>query len=309
LGLSRAGSLIYIPGGVTAADSALVWVDREAKVQTVTPSRRDYRIPNVSPDGRRVAVSIFSGGSFDVWVLDLNRDTLTRLTFRGGSSPVWSPDGKRLAFDSSWERRNLYWKAADGSGPEERLTNSPHDQQAESWSPDGKSLVFREEDPANGPDLWVLPLEGDRKPRPFLQTRFAELFARISPDGRWLAYASDESGRFEVYVQPFPGPGGKSQASTDGGTEPAWAGRELFYRNGDKMMAVEVTPGPSFVAAKPRMLFQGPFVRSVAGFRRYDVAPDGKRFVMIQRPEVESGPPQINVVLNWVEELRERGRR
>ena len=159
----------------------------------------------------------------------------------------------------------MFWKPADGSGTEERLTTSQYPQVAQSWSPDGKVLAFHEVHPTTGRDIWLLPLEGDRKPRPFLQTSFNERVPMFSPDGRWLAwlaYVSDESGREEVYVQPFPGPGGKWQISTEGGSEPVWArnGRELFYRNGQKMIAVEITARPTFAAARPRLLFEAPYI-------------------------------------------------
>jgi len=149
----------------------------------------------------------------------------------------------------------------------------------------------------------------DRKAQPFLQTPFNESVPRFSPDGRWLAYISNESGRYEVYVQPYPGPGGKWQISTDGGTEPVWNrnGRELFYRSGDKMMAVDIATQPSFVAGKPRMLFQGQYVPTNGTFPFYDVSPDGQRFLML-KPSEQSGaaPTQINVVLNWFEELKQK---
>src|SRR5262249_23088670 len=160
--------------------------------------------------------------------------------------PVWSPDGKRIAFRASGGgAANIYWKPADGSGPEERLTISPHFQLPTSFSPDGKWLAFGQIDPATGFDIWLLRLEGERKPRPFMQTPSAEREAMFSPDGRWIAYSSTESGRPEVYVVRFPegASAGKSLVSTDGGEEPVWGhnGRELFYRRGDQMMSVDVT--------------------------------------------------------------------
>ncbi len=155
-----------------------------------------------------------------------------------------------------------------------------------------------------GRDIWILPLEGERKPQPFLQTPFSEREPKFSPDGRWLAYASDESGQSEVYVRPFPkAEEGKSQISTEGGTEPVWVGNgELFYRNGDQMMAVDMTTEPTFGASTPRLLFEGVYIRSQGGSAFYDVTPDGQRFVMVQAQETES--TQINVVLNWFEELK-----
>jgi len=177
-----------------------------------------------------------------------------------------------------------------------------------SWSPDGQLLAFVEIDPTTGYDIWVLRM-GDRKPQPFLRTPFDESAPQFSPDGHWLAYISNESGPWEVYVQPYPGPGGKWQISTEGGTEPVWNrnGRELFYRSGDKMMAVDVDTQPSFAAGKPRVLFEGRYEPTPATFPNYDVSPDGQRFLMLKPSEAgEAAPTQINVVLNWFEELKRR---
>jgi eukaryotic-like serine/threonine-protein kinase len=177
-----------------------------------------------------------------------------------------------------------------------------------SWSPDGQLLAFMENNPTTGYDIWVLRLS-DRKAQPFLRTPFNESVPRFSPDGRWLTYVSNESGRYEIYVQPYPGPGGKWQISTEGGTEPTWNsnGRELFYRSGDKMMAVDIATQPSFAAGKPRVLFEGRYVPTPATSPNYDVSPDGQRFLMLKPNEQEaSAPTQINVVLNWFEELKRR---
>jgi dipeptidyl aminopeptidase/acylaminoacyl peptidase len=196
----------------------------------------------------------------------------------------------------------LFWQLADGSGGAERLTTSSGDV-ASSWSPDGQTLAFQEPAPGAGWDLWVFRLS-DHKAQPFLQTRFNEIAPRFSPDGRWLAYASDESGRYEIYVQPYPGPGGKWQISTDGGTEPVWAHNgELFYRNGDKMMAVETATRSNFSADKPKALFEGHYA-TYQTLPSYDVTPDGQRF-LLAKPS-EQGPQEINVVLNWFEELKGR---
>jgi eukaryotic-like serine/threonine-protein kinase len=238
---------------------------------------------------------------------------LTRLTFEGSANvvPVWTPDGKRIAFASNKEGTlKIFWQLADGNGGRERLTTSQDPQLPGSWSADGQLLTFTETSPATGNDIWVLRMS-DHKAQPFLQTPFNEGAPRFSPNGRWLAYVSDESGRFEIYVQPYPGPGGKWLISTEGGTEPVWNrnGRELFYRSGDKkMMAVDIITQPSFSAGKPRMLFEGqylanPLPNGTQPF--YDVSPDGQRFLML-KPIEQAGatPTQINVVLNWTEELK-----
>jgi len=176
-------------------------------------------------------------------------------------------------------------------------------------------LAFFEINPTTGYDIWVLrmgdPSAGSgqvRKTQPFLRTRFDEAAPQFSPDGRWLVYVSNESGHFEVYAQPYPGPGGKWQISTEGGTEPVWNpnGRELFYRSGDKMMAVDITTQPSFAAGKPRMLFEGQYVPTPATLPNYDVSPDGQRFLMLKPSDSAEAPTQINVVLNWFEELKQK---
>jgi eukaryotic-like serine/threonine-protein kinase len=308
--LSATGSLVYVSGGVQSAQTRLVWVSRNGAEQPVAAPAHAYQGPRVSPDGRRVAVGIAEQET-QVWLYDLSRDTLTRLTFEGNTNqtPVWTPDGKRIAFISNKEgQQNIFWQLADGSGGLERLTTSEYTDAPVSWSPDGQLLAFFEVNPTTQRDIWVLRM-GDRKALPFLRTRFNETVPRFSPDGRWLAYVSDESGRFEIYVQPFPGPGGKWQISTEGGTEPAWNpnGRELFYRSGGKMMAVDITMQPGFAAGKPRMLFEGPYLPTPLTFPNYDVSPDGQRFLMLKPSEsAGAAPTQINVVLNWFEELKQK---
>jgi Tol biopolymer transport system component len=188
------------------------------------------------------------------------------------------------------------------------LTTSGYAPAPNSWSSDGQFLAFNELNPNTGFDLGVLRLS-DRKAEPFLRTPFNESAPRFSPDGRWLAYASDESGRYEIYVQPYPGPGGKWQISTEGGTEPMWNpnGREMFYRSGRKMMAVDIATRPGFAAGKPRVLFEGEYVPTPLTFPNYDVSPDGQHFLMLKPAEAAEGAPsQINVVLNWFEELKRR---
>jgi Tol biopolymer transport system component len=236
---------------------------------------------------------------------------LTRFTFEGNVnlSALWTPDGRRIAFQSDKEGpQNVYWQRADNSGGLERLTTSDYTSVPSSCSPDGQLLAFVQIDPATGFDIWVLRLT-DRKAQPFLRTPYNETSPRFSPDGRWLAYISNESGRYEVYVQPYPGPGGKWQISTEGGSEPTWNpnGRELFYRSGDKMMAVDIAMHPGLTVGKPHVLFSGPYEATPATFSNYDVTPDGQRFLMLKPADTgESAPTQINVVLNWFEELKRR---
>ncbi len=306
---SATGSLVYIPGTVQGEQRKLVWVTRAGVEQPVAAPARVYRGLRLSPDGRNVATAIDEEET-QVWQYDLSRETLTRLTFGGnvGSNPVWSPNGKRLAFTSNREGPiNLFWQLTDGSGGLERLSTSDYINTPMSWSPDGQILAFIEINPTTGYDIWMLRLS-DRKAQPFLRTQFNESTPRFSPDGRWLAYISDESGRYEIYVQPYPGPGGKWQISTDGGTEPAWNsnGRELFYRNGDRMLAVDIATQPGFTAGKPHVLFQGSYEPSPGSNPNYDVDFGGQRFLMLKQIEQEQSATQINVVLNWFEELKRR---
>ncbi len=308
--ISVTGSLVYILGGVQANQRRLVWVTRTGAEQPVPAPARAYLFPRVSPDGRRVVVATTENET-QLWLYDISREALTRFTFEGAVNlnGIWTPDGKRITFQSSKDGvPTVYWQKADGSGGLERLTTGQNSNFPVSWSPDGQVLAFVEVNPTTQRDLWVLRMD-DRKTEPFLKTKFDESVARFSPDGHWLAYISNELGRYEIYVQPYPGPGGKWLISTEGGTEPAWNpnGREIFYRNGDKMMAVDIATEPSFAVGKPHVLFAGPYEPSPATSPNYDVSPDGQRFLMLKPSEQEAAAPtQINVVLNWFEELKRR---
>jgi serine/threonine-protein kinase len=302
--ISGDGSLAYVPGGSSISERTLLWVDRKGAARPLAAPPRGYYCPRPSPDAQRLAVSI--QGNRGTWLYDLARGTLTR--FAAGNHSIWTPDGKHATLSIPQSGTvNLYRMPADGNGAAERLTTSDNVQFPGSWSPDGQVLAFTEADPTTGWDIWMLGLQGDRKPQPFLQTPSNEGGPVFSPDGRWLAYQSDESGRNEIYVRPFPGPGGKRQISTEGGVEPVWArnGRELFYRNGDKMMVTAVETKPVFAPAKPKLLFEGHYEAGSFPFEPdYDVSPDGQRFLMIKGSEQESAATQLNVVLNWSDELR-----
>jgi len=272
----------------------------------------------LSPDGSKLALQLNGETTSDIWIYDLTRDTLTRLTFEGNNLiPVWTPDSKRVAYRSNKNgQSNLYWKLADGSGGEERLTSGEATDNPGSFSPDGRTFAFGRFDVKNLVGLWILPLEGERKPQVFLETSFNEAVPKISPDGRWLAYLSDESGRIEVYVRPFPGPGGKWQISTEGGVEAEWSpkGNELFFRTGaqrEKLMAVDILAQASFASAKPRVVIEGTYASGLALGNlvpSYSITRDGQRFLMIKDKEApkSTAPTQINVVLNWFEELKQR---
>jgi Tol biopolymer transport system component len=307
-GLSAGGALAYAPG--LPPRETLVAVDRQGKAEPLAAEPRHYEEPRFSPDGKRLAVTIRAENP-DIWILDISRGTSARLTFESGEdeTPVWTPDGGKVAFsaDRAGHPRAIYTKPSDGSGAEERLVESETHPHVGAWSPDGRTLVYTEFDPVFSGDIWVLTLGEKVERRLWLRTPFNERAARLSPDSHWLAYVSNESGRDEVYVQPFPGPGGKWQISVSGGTEPVWshAGSEIFYRSGDKMMAVRVASGRGFSVETPRVLFEGRFVPTRRGDAAYDVSPDDRRFVMVQR-DIQSVATHLNVVLNFSEELKGR---
>jgi serine/threonine-protein kinase len=271
-----------------------------------------------SPDGRRLALDVNTGQTA-IAIYDWSLDKATRLTSDARSAadqrPVWTPDGQRVAFRSARDTRsfNLYWQRADGSGDVQRLTESPNPQTAGSWHPSGKFLAFGESRPETGMDLMILPIDGDEaagwqpgKPRVFLSTPYAELEPMFSPDGRWIAYYSNQSGRFEVYVRPFPGPGGRWPISTDGGTYPVWSRtrHEIVYQNPENrlMVASYRVEGDVFIPDKPRPWADRQFnVRP--GFRSFDLHPDGDR-VAIAAGEGVVKRDKVVFIFNFFDELR-----
>ncbi len=301
--VSGNGTLLYAAGGMLLPDRSLVWVDRRGEKTPATKIKRPFSAPNISPDGKRVALTV-EAETYDVWVLDLERDTLTRLSFgKDDGNALWSPDGKRVAYQSSQAGAyNIYIRAADGSGSEERLTSDQDSSSPASFTPDGKQLIFARVR-AGVPEIWVYPFEKGSSPRPVLQGPFRHEEAALSPDGRWLAYSSNESGKGEVYVTAFPGPGGKWQISAEGGRSIRWApnSKEIFYRKDKKFFRVGVATEPSFSPSRPELLFEG-------DYENWDVAPDGKRFLMIKDEAAESAPKHLNLVLDWFEDLRARVR-
>ena len=306
--VSAEGSLVFVPGG-RANQRSLMWVDRHGVGTPLGTAVRAYQQLRLSPDGQRLALTIREPAGPDIWIYELTHDRLTRLTSEGNNLfPVWSPDGKHIAFASGrFGPHNMFVQAADGSGPTERLLTSNKVQRPRSWSPDGRMLNFSQDDPM--PDLWTLSLEQPATPRSIVQLPGYQTSSRISPDGRWLAYTSEESGQFETYVTRFPNGAGKSQVSSGGGTHPVWArnGRELFYLKDDKLMVVEVNTRSAFVAGKPVLLFQGQSVVP-AGDSTFDVSLDGQRFVMIRTSGENVTANQVNVVLGWSDELTRRAR-
>jgi Tol biopolymer transport system component len=297
---SKDGSLAYLAGDLALS---FAWLDRTGGSTPVLAGSAGLMNPRLSPDGTRVAGSLFirSNAEADVWTIDLERGSRLRMTTGGyNRGAVWSPDGTQLAFFSArqGEDQDLYVMPSGGGEPR-RVLSRPGAQFPVSWSPDGRALVF-EDGPGFSRDLWLLPF--GEKPRPLAVTRFNERGGMFSPDGRWLAFVTDESGRAEVYAQPFPGPGPKVPLSSNGGIQPVWSrdGRELFFREGDSLMSVSVQREP-FRASPARKLFdlpQGAYGRDQYA-ADYDVAADG-RFLTVRQDATR----EIRVVLNWSQSLR-----
>jgi len=311
--VAATGTLVYVrgrgpdqrPGGTRS----LVWVDRMGREEPVPAPVRAYENPRLSPDGTRVALEIRDQEN-DIWIWDFARATLTRVTFdaRIDAYPVWLPGGRRLLFTSARSGAfNLYWQAADGIGAVERLTEGTTAQFPHAMTPDGSHVIIKEINRQE--DLMLLPLEPPRRPQPLIQTMFAERNAEIAPDGRWLAYESNESGREEVYVRPFPDVGGgRWQVSTGGGRMALWSrdGQELFYASPEgALMGVRVDAGPSWRGSTPAKILDGPYVSGRLG-RTYDISRDGRRFLVVKetRRDQSDVPLHIIVVQNWHQELK-----
>jgi serine/threonine-protein kinase len=302
--VSSSGSLVYIPAlDPGELDSDLIWVDRKGTATPVADARRSYSELRLSPDGRRLAATL-GANDFDVWIYDLTRNAWERLS-SGGINwyPAWSSDGTRLTFCSNRSGpMSPFSVPVDRSSPAEPLVPGGFWTCPTSWSPDGRTLLLEQQPPATGFDIVALSVEQPRSTRDVLATGANESRARFSPDGRWVAYQSDDSGRLEVYVIPYPGPGGRSQVSTDGGSTPVWSrdGRELFFRSGTRFLAAAVETRPTFRAGLPKPLFE------LAGISDYDVAPDGQRFVMARRVRASPAPRTLSVVLGWFDEIAQR---
>ena len=326
------GTLAYVSGVAGGAQRTLVWVDRQGREIPIPAPPRAYTYPRISPDGTRVAAEV-RDQEWDIWITNLASTTLTRFSFGPASDrlPVWTPDGRRIVWTSDREGvNNMYWQAADGSGPVERLLQSQNHQYASTISPDSTRLVLREDTPSR--DLMVVAMDtaprqtnpgsvqpaAPRKAQPLVQTPFVETSPEISPDGRWIAYESDESGKDEIYVRPFPDVNaGRWQVSTGGGTKPLWdrSGLELFYlvqaEARTVVMSAPIERGASFTAGTPTKVLEGPYYFGTDGagdaaYRTYDIAPDGRRFLMIKEGGADqtAAPASLIVVLNWFEELK-----
>jgi len=318
LDFSRAGMFAYRSGGSSPQGYPVVWLDSSGKTQPLVATLGIYNSPRFSPDGQRLALAMSSAKGRDVYIYDRQRDSMSRLTFTSqGNNPLWAPDGKHIVF---WSASSLWWIRADGAGEPQRLLESKNQLFPNSFSPDGRRFVYHEITPETKADSWTLPLDlsdpehpKPGKPELFLRTPFNEGAAVFSPDGRWLSYASDESGRPEVYVRPFPGPGGKWQISATGGFYSFWSrdGRELYYAGSDnRIMVVDYTAkSDSFAARKPRVWSDTQVRPAVQGFPPLDMAPDGKRFAILPRndpTEAQGGSLHVTFLLNFFDELRRR---
>jgi len=301
------GILAYAGASLGAEIREMSWIDRAGKRTPIGEPAR-FMVAAISPDGKRVVFSKIgeqANDSSDLWMLDVARGVSSRFTFRPGLSadPVWSPDGSRIIFSAN--NNSMYEKPTNGAGEENLLSGGLINSRPQDWSPDGRFVVYEDFGRTTGQDLRLLPLEGDRKPRPYLATTFDERDAQFSPDGRWMAYASNESGLLQVYVQSIPAGGSKFQISSAGGSQPRWRrdGKELFYISADaKLMAVELKINNTFEAGSPKALFDLDLSATAAGRWAYQPAADGQRFLVLSN--ARSASPLITIVLNWQAGLR-----
>ena len=321
--VARNGTLVYLSGKSSNASWPVAWMDSSGKTQPLLATPGRYFFPRFSPDGKRLALTVGpQQGIGDIQVYDWQRDIMTRLTFtQVNFRAVWTPDGKQIAFGShSPGASSIRLIRADGAGEAQLLLESKGDPDPHSFSPDGKRLAFAEVGANTGDDLWTLPLDvsDPEHPKPgkqelFLRTPFDEVEPAFSPDGRWIAYMSNESGRNEVYVRPFPVGSGKWQISTTGGFHPIWSrdGRELFYENPDKRIIVTTytAKADSFAPDKPRPWSNTQILEPAVEPWNLDLAPDGKRFAVFPRPEAtgeQKGSVHVTVLLNFFDDLRRR---
>ena len=304
--ISPSGDLAYLTG--LPPDFSLVMVDRDGREQKIIEQVQGLRGPRFSSDGNRIALELDEGGVVDVWVYDLREETLTRMTFDGAFYAEWMPDDSYLSFSSMGSNgsdRDLYRTASDGSGVAELVYGAPGPQWEGVWMPDGLAMVVREIAAETNGDILLVGIDPPEDPQPLVNTDFDERSAALSPDGRWLAYKSDESGRNEVFVRPIPGPGGKRQVSDGGGTEPLWShdASEIFYRGADgNFYSVAMRTSPTLSVGRRTILFEDGYTKNLSR-TNYDQHPTTGQFVMIQGTTTKS---DLVIVLNWYEELKAR---
>jgi serine/threonine-protein kinase len=307
------GTLVYLPGGIQRTEHSLVWIDRAGQASEIAAPPRAYWAPRISPDGTQIA-TVVAEANDEIWVNDISRNTWKRLTFESSNvMPTWSADSKRVTFAGSVAGvQGIFWKLADGSGEEQPVLESPNIGTSLpiplSWSPDGKALAYESFEPQTGHHIRLYSSGSADSSRSFINSAANQDGARFSPNGRWIAYASDESGRFEVYVQPFAGSGGKWQISGDGGSQPTWTrnGKELFYYGNGKMMSVDVNTDGDFSAGNPKTLFEANFDFRGSYVPSYDVTPDGKKFIAVRSSNSTPVPASIQVILHWFGESTQR---
>jgi serine/threonine-protein kinase len=305
------GSLAYLAGQRARNAARLVWIDRRGNVDPPPLPERNYENAAISPDGKRAVVQIREG-VIGLWMYDFARNTLTPLGPSSGSSqaPVWTSDGARVIYRATRKGlRNVYWRAADGSGNEEALTTKASVVQSpSSVSSDGQWLVFTESgaQAVGGRGIWVMRLEGDRTPRHLFPQPAGEWNGQLSPDGRWIAFQATVSSRSEIHVAPFPGPGPRHQVSIEGGVDPRWSrdGRELFFQQGVRLMRVGVDVGATFSSSAPQFVHEGRYLQSTNDLTGWSITPDGSRFLRIQQVEPERAVTRIDLVQNWFEKVR-----
>ena len=303
LAIARNGTLIYAAGDTIGATSDVYWVDKGGALLPYGVSKALYRWPRLSPDGKRVAMQVIGTNVQGTWLAPVGSEDFTKLTT--GIGPIWSPSGDRIYYSMPAER-GILWKRSDGSGTEEVLSKDPSVEMPTSLTPDGRTLAYTRRDPKTSLDIMTIDTSGKEPPRPLLQTDAQEGGARFSPDGHYVAYVSDDSGHFEVYLMDYPGPGGRWQISRTGGKDPIWSadGHRLYYRAGDNVMSVALETKPVFHSGTPELVVEGAYEGLLGSIDRpnYDVAPDG-RILIIKNPGVDGRRSQVRLVLNFFRDL------